>query len=596
MNFTLRPYQEQSVINVNNTLRDGDRSALVVIPTGGGKTIIFSAIIESEVERGGRVLILAHRNKLLEQAHDKLLNSCGIDAQYDGKENGDNRVIISSIQAMSKETRLRKYADGSFTLIVIDEAHHIASPSYKKVIEHFASAKLVGVTATPVRGDKLDVEELFDKVCYKYSMLEAIEDGYLSPIHTKKCKLKIDISNVRMQAGDFAAGELGEAIEPYLTKITEQIKKEAPERKTIIFVPLVATAKKLANILNQAGFCAEYVSGDRKDSDEILEKFEQGQYNIIVNSMLLTEGYDCPSINCVINLRPTKSESLYLQIIGRGTRLSDGKENCLILDFLWQDNGRGQLNVQDVVNEDVSAELKQKMESLIRNGEEFDVVELKKRAQNALTLEREQNLIEAIRRANEQKELEKQAAKAAIQEEMKRKNEQIELKRHLLEYAKNKANATGRDVKTINGVIRPNKKIMVLYHCYSGEPLKIKVDDRGLKELRLDEFEPYYPNDMSHPTPEQKKFLNKFGISADLIFCKGQASEITNALISRSARNLGSYKQVSCLSKYNLPNVSYYTSNECKAIMASLSQHGWKMNKETLGIIARCDNAILMSS
>lgn len=592
MNFDLRPYQIESVENVENTLNNGNRSALVVLATGCGKTIVFSSIIENEVARGGRVLVLAHRNKLLEQAHDKLQASCDIDAHYDGKRGGDDRVVISSVQAMSKDSRLRDYPDGYFSMIVVDEAHHIASPTYQKVVDHFSSAKLVGVTATPVRGDRLDTRELFDKVCYEYGMLSAIEDGYLSPLHTKKCKLSIDISNVHMQSGDFSAGELGEAIEPYLEKIAQQIQREAPDRKILIFVPLVDMARKLSTILNNTGFRSEYVSGERKESNEILEKFEHGQYDIVVNSMLLTEGYDCPSVDCVINLRPTKSESLYCQIIGRGTRLSPGKDNCLILDFLWQDNGRGQINVQDVVNEDVNDELKAKMAELVRNGEEFDVTELKERAVQELQNEQEKRLIEAIQKANMQRELAQQQAEMERQRQIQKRQEQLILKQKLFDYAVAKSNQTGRDIKTIKGAVRLNPKAMVLYDCYTGTPLQLKVKNKGLEALELDEFEPYYPSDMDDPSRDQISLLKKFGVPEDIIVTKGQASEITNALLSRKNRHLGSYKQVSFLAARNISNAQFFTESECRAIITSLSNHGWRMNQETDSIIDRCNDAM----
>lgn len=592
MNFDLRPYQIESVANVENTLNDGNRSALVVLATGCGKTIVFSSIIENEVERGGRVLVLAHRNKLLEQAHDKLKASCGIDAHYDGKNGGDDRVIISSVQAMSRDSRLEDYPDGYFSMIVVDEAHHIASPTYQKVVDHFSTAKLVGVTATPVRGDKLDTRELFDKVCYEYGMLSAIEDGYLSPLHTKKCKLNIDISNVHMQSGDFSAGELGEAIEPYLEKIARQIQREAPGRKILIFVPLVDTAKKLSRILNNTGFRAEYVSGSRKESNEILEEFEHGQYDIVVNSMLLTEGYDCPSVDCVINLRPTKSESLYCQIIGRGTRLSPGKDNCLILDFLWQDNGRGQLDVQDVVNEDVNDDLKAKMAELVRSGEEFDVTDLKERAVQELQKAQEQRLIEAIQKANMQRELAQQQAEMARQRQIQKRQESLALKQALFDYAVAKSNRTGQDVRTIRGVVKPNPKVKVLYDCYTGTPLQLKVQNKGLEALGLNEFEPYYPSDMDDPSRDQLSLLSKFGVPSDVIFCKGQASEVTNALLSRKNRHLGSYKQISFLASHNISNAQFFTESECRAIITSLSNHGWRMNQETNSLIDRCNDAM----
>ena len=132
MIYTLRPYQQQSVDSIEQTLASGNKSALVVVPTGGGKTIIFSAVIEKEVERGGRVLILAHRTKLLDQAHDKLLASCNIDASYDGKAGGDERVVISSVQAMSRENRLNNYPADYFSMIIVDDERVIIRTKLEK--------------------------------------------------------------------------------------------------------------------------------------------------------------------------------------------------------------------------------------------------------------------------------------------------------------------------------------------------------------------------------------------------------------------------------------------------------------------------------
>lgn len=581
MIYTLRPYQQQSVDSIEQTLANGNKSALVVVPTGGGKTIIFSAVIEKEVERGGRVLILAHRTKLLDQAHDKLLASCNIDASYDGKAGGDERVVISSVQAMSRENRLNNYPADYFSMIIVDEAHHIASPSYKKVVDHFTEAKLVGVTATPVRGDRTDVGELFDEVCYKYEMLDAIRDGYLSPLHVKKCPLQIDISGVHMQSGDYAAGELGNAIEPYLVKIAKQIKERAVGRKIIVFVPLVATARKLAEIFENEGIRSEYVAGERKESDEILEDFEHGRYDVIVNSMLLTEGYDCPSIDCVINLRPTKSESLYKQIIGRGTRLSPNKENCLVLDFLWQDNGRGQLNAQDVVLNETDEEMRRLMEKLARKGEEVDVFDLQEEAKRSLEHEREKALVEAIQRANEEKEL---------REREQQQNRQ--LRERLRQYAETKSLETGMPANQIKAVIRPNSKTKTLYHCMSGEIVKAKVDDKVLETLGINEFVPIFSSDTEPPTAGQRSFLSKFGIPEDLVIYKGHASDIITNILSRKSRGLGTYKQVQFLINHNIKNAEFFTANECASIMSSLSHHGWKMNSETQSIINRCEEAM----
>ena len=238
---------------------------------------------------------------------------------------------------MMREKRLSQFPDDYFNTIIIDEAHHCISDSYQRVLQHFPEAKVLGVTATPDRGDMRNLGTVFDSMAYEYTLPKAIKEGYLSPIKAVTIPLKIDMSGVGVQAGDFKSGEIATALDPYLESIAAEMEKYCKDKKTVVFLPLVKTSQKFRDILNAHGFKAAEVNGESQDRAEILEAFDKYQYNVLCNSMLLTEGWDCPSVDCIVVLRPTKVRSLYCQMVGRGTRLSPetGKDHLLLLDFLW---------------------------------------------------------------------------------------------------------------------------------------------------------------------------------------------------------------------------------------------------------------------
>lgn len=322
--FNLRPYQQEAVTAINQRWDEWDRE-LLVLPTGCGKTVVFNTVAN---DRPGRTLILAHRDELIEQARDKF---CGMFGEMPGKikaqENDIQRVTVGSIQTMCR----RDYS-GEFDTIIVDEAHHAISPSYQTLLQQFPKAKVLGVTATPDRGDKRSLATYFDGIAYEYSLKTAVTEGYLCEIMAKTVPLKIDMSSVKVSLGDFEVGSIAATLEPYLPQIAESIMIHASARKTVVFCPLVSIAQELADLIPGA----REVNGNSADRKETLEWFDKaGKGAVLCNAMLLTEGWDCPSCDCVVVLRPTKIRSLYCQMIGRGTRLFPGKENMLILDFLW---------------------------------------------------------------------------------------------------------------------------------------------------------------------------------------------------------------------------------------------------------------------
>ncbi|TVW30794.1 DEAD/DEAH box helicase, partial [Streptococcus pneumoniae] len=233
------------------------------------------------------------------------------------------------------EKRLSQFPPDWFDTIVVDEAHHAISDGYQRVLGYFEKSDVLGVTATPDRGDMKNLGSYFDSLAYEYSLVQAIKEGYLSKIKALTIPLSLDLSNVSMSAGDFKASDVGTALDPYLEQIADEMVKQCADRKTVVFLPLVKTSQKFRDILNAKGFRVAEVNGESKDRAEILEDFEKDRYNVLCNSMLLTEGWDCPSVDCVVVLRPTKVRALYSQMVGRGTRLHPGKEELLLLDFLW---------------------------------------------------------------------------------------------------------------------------------------------------------------------------------------------------------------------------------------------------------------------
>ncbi len=245
-----------------------------------------------------------------------------------------DRIIVGSVQSLCRDSRLSLFNKTYFDTIIIDEAHHALSNSYQAILNYFDEADVLGVTATPDRADMKNLGQAFDSLAYEYTLREAISSGYLVKIQVQTLPLHIDFTNVKMTAGDFQAGDVGRVLDPYLEQIADTLR-DYKDRKIVVFLPLIETSQKFCNMLIERGFNAAEVNGNSENRNEITEDFANGKYNVLCNSMLLTEGWDCPSVDCVIVLRPTKSRALYTQMIGRGTRLCEGKDHLLVLDFLW---------------------------------------------------------------------------------------------------------------------------------------------------------------------------------------------------------------------------------------------------------------------
>jgi superfamily II DNA or RNA helicase len=332
----LRPYQRKAVDSIFQHLTD-HRSTAVSVPTGGGKTIMFCEVAR-QLDR--RTLILAHREELLSQAAAKLVDT-GIHAaieQAGARASLTDTYVVASVQSLQGD-RLRRFPSDHFGLIVIDECHHSPAQSYRNIIEHFTNASVLGVSATFQRLDELGYEGIFDSIAYETSIKQLVEDGYLAPIMAKTLPVMIDLRRVRRVAGDFNQAQLAEAVGEELERAADAVLENIGERRTLAFLPSINHSQVFAQLCIDRGISADYVTGSCADREQKVSRFLAGEIQLLTNCALLTEGFDCPACDCIVMLRPTQSEALYCQMVGRGTRIHPGKQNLLLLDFLWLTKG-----------------------------------------------------------------------------------------------------------------------------------------------------------------------------------------------------------------------------------------------------------------
>lgn len=513
----LRPYQEEAKQAVFAQWEGSVNRTLLVLPTGCGKTIVFAKIAEECVCQGKRVLILAHRGELLDQAADKIRKSTGLGCALEKAEfsciGSWFRIVVGSVQTMMREKRLGQFSDDYFDTIIIDEAHHCISDSYQRVLKHFPEAEVLGVTATPDRGDMRDMGEYFESIAYEYTLQKAIKEGYLSPIRALTLPLKMDLTGVGISAGDFKAGDLGTALDPYLDQIAEEMKNYCADRKTVVFLPLVKTSQKFRDVLCEHGFRAAEVNGESSDRTEILQAFDRGDYNVLCNSMLLTEGWDCPSVDCVVVLRPTKVRSLYSQMVGRGTRLFPGKDHLLLLDFLWHTERHELCHPASLICE--NAEVAQKMtENLEKEaGFAIDIEEAEKAASEDVVAQREEALA-------------KQLA------EMKKR-----------------------------------KKKLV-------DPLQFEM---SIQAEDLSGYVPSFGWEMAPPSDKQISSLEKLGISADQIDNAGKAAKLLDRLDKRRTEGLTTPKQIRFLESKGFQHVGTWQFETAKNMIDRIAAAGWRI-------------------
>lgn len=514
--MNLRPYQLAAKAAVLEQWEVVDKT-LLVLPTGTGKTIVFSAVTEECVRQGKRVLILAHRGELLAQAADKLYKTTGLKSAVEKAEQSClgsfYRVTVGSVQTLMREKRLKGFSANYFDTIIIDEAHHAISESCQNVLRHFPAAKVLGVTATPDRGDMKDLGSVFESLAYEYTLPQAIKEGYLSPIKAVTIPLTLDISGVATQAGDFKASDIDTALDPYLYQIADEMKKYCAERKTVVFLPLVKTSQKFRDILNERGFRAAEVNGESEERAEILEAFDKGEYNVLCNSMLLTEGWDCPSVDCVVVLRPTKVRGLYCQMVGRGTRLCEGKTELLLLDFLWHTERHELCRPAHLIcqNEEVA----QKMTADLADeaGCAVDIEEAEKQASEDVVAQREEALAKQLK------------------------------------------------------AMKTRKRKLV-------DPLQYEM---SIQAEDLSSYVPAFGWECAPATDKQRERLEKLGILPDAIENAGKASLILDRLEKRRAAGLTTPKQIRLLENYGFQHVGKWSFEQASGMIARISANGWRV-------------------
>lgn len=515
----LRPYQIEAKQAVQAEWAKGRLKTLLVLPTGTGKTIVFSKLTEDLVRDGERVLILAHRGELLDQAADKMAKATGLGCAVEKAEDTclDSwfRVVVGSVQSLMRETRLARFPVDYFNTIIVDEAHHCISDSYQRVLGHFDQAKVLGVTATPDRGDMRNLGKYFESLAYEYTLPRAIKDGYLCKIKAQTIPLKLDLTGVGQQAGDFKTSDLGTALDPYLYQIADEMTKYCFDRKTVVFLPLIKTSQKFRNILESKGFRAAEVNGESQDRAEVLADFDAGKYDVLCNSMLLTEGWDCPSVDCIVVLRPTKIRSLYCQMVGRGTRLFDGKDNLLLLDFLWHTERHELCHPAHLICE--SPEVAEIMTKNIEEaGCPVDIEEAEVQAASDAVQAREEAL------ANQLREM------------------------------------------------RNRKRKLV-------DPLQFEM---SIQAEDLAGYIPAFGWECGPPSDKQIKTLEKLGIFPDQIESAGKAAKLLDRLAMRRMEGLTTPKQIRFLEQKGFQHVGTWQFETAKKLIDRIAGNSWRVPRD----------------
>ena len=359
--FLARPYQDKAVREVLSLYHDGARKMLLHLPTGAGKTIIATLIIERLLPLidAGKVLFIAHRRELLDQTAEKLKQHLpGLAISIDqGARRADPaaQVIIASIQSLSK--RRQAYRPELFSVIICDECHRALAPSWIEVIEHFndqrdGDALLLGMTATPRRTDGRSALDLFDLVAYEIAKPELQDLGYLVPIQYWGVKAALSLDQVKRSGGDFQGGALSAVMDtPQVRALTLRAwEDKAMGRKTLAFCASVRHAHRLAADFAAQGYRAEVLDGRTRNRDEILDRFRRGDVELLLNYGVLTEGFDDPSIQCVLLARPTTSPLVYNQCLGRGLRPAPNKPHCTVIDIVDRSTHQLQYGVSELAD------------------------------------------------------------------------------------------------------------------------------------------------------------------------------------------------------------------------------------------------------
>lgn len=538
----LRPYQQDALNGICQALRECD-STLLCLPTGCGKTVVFASAAKLAKKR---VMVIAHRDELIQQGASKIHAVTGERPNIEKAEQYSNegtmfpsKCVVASVQTLNARMgdgrRVDRFDPDDFSLLIIDEAHHAVASSYRNVISHFqknSGCKLLGVTATPDRSDEIALKEVFDSVAYEYSLLDATREGWLVPVRSMPARiLGLDFSGVKDVAGDFNQGELSEIMEREgnLHGVADETVRRMGDRKVLVFCVSVAQSELLSEIFERhRPNCARFISGDTPPEErrQVLRDYAESRFQILVNCMVATEGFDCPDIGMVVVARPTKSRSLYAQMVGRGTRplpntvdglaeaedrraviASSRKKDCIILDFCANAGKHSLASLPDILggkmSEDVIKRAKQHQEESADSDQPIDVIALLEQAE--LDIEEE----EKERRDKERRRVVVGKAKVSVGE--------------IDAFSVYGLSTRGRDTFRVLPLTEGQKEVL----RKQGVPFD-RLDAWQQRELFKETVRRFKQNRCSF---RQAKLLNRFGQSSDCSFDQAKA------VIDRLAKN-----------------------------------------------------------
>lgn len=556
----LRPYQLNAEHSTFQAWDDGARSVVGVLPTGTGKTIVFSSVIRRKFPK--RAIVVAHRQELIWQAKEKIHAVTGLSVdvemgEYKAIENGlfrkRSHVIVSTVQTLvaggDGGGRIGKFDPNDFGLLIIDEAHHATSPSYRRIIDYYMTNPnlvVLGVTATPDRADEQALGQIFESVAFDYEILDAIKDGWLVPIFQQMVSVdSLDYSNVRTTAGDLNGSDLAAVMESEknLHGIAYSTIDIAGDRRGIGFAASVNHAKTLSEICNRhrAGMSAFVCAGtEKEDRRKIIKDFACGKIQWLWNCGVFTEGFDDSGVEIISMARPTKSRSLYAQMAGRGTRPHESiahglnecpdspalrrsmiarsvKPSCLIVDFVGNAGKHKLVTVADILGGNVSDEVVESSVNLARK--------LGKPMRMDKTLEEEEKRLEEIK----QRKLAEEARKARL-------------------------------------------VVKATYRTQEIDPFSV-LDVKPVKSRGWDDGKQF--------SEKQRNFLRGRGVDPDKIeYAKGK--QLIAIFMDRLDKKLCTVKQAATLERfgYSKAEASAMKFEQASLALDAIAKNGWKRPKE----------------
>ena len=379
MTYQLRDYQTNLLDRINTAWFSGSRSILCQLPTGGGKTIVFSSVVHQAIKSGFKCLILAHREELIKQAADKVEiitnDPVGIiKAGY--PSNYDRDIQVASVQSLTR--RLNHCPE--FDLIVVDEAHHSTSTSYRTILDRFPHARVLGVTATPIRLDGKGFRGIFDELICGVTVAELIASGSLSPYKYYATERSMSVDGVGKRQGDFKTEQVAKAnpVEGLAGDVVKSYRDYLEGKQAVVFCINVEHSIAIAEHFKAAGIIAYHLDGntDSGTRSNVMNQFRDKQIQVLTNCALFDEGLDIPSLDGVILARPTQSLGKFLQMVGRSLRPCEGKDRAIIVDLAGNYERLGMPDDLRIWTLDGIEKKQQGLSKLVRNKETGEVEEI----------------------------------------------------------------------------------------------------------------------------------------------------------------------------------------------------------------------------